>query len=61
VALKMSFSLFDTGQQRFKVKYMPWSTFHKAMLQPQNEKNTWDCLASADCIFGGVDKGISYM
>jgi len=61
VALKMANSCFDNGQQRFQVKYMQWATFHKAMLQPQNEMETWAQLTSADCVFGGVDRGMSYM
>jgi hypothetical protein len=51
----------NTAGRRFHVEYMFWPEFYRAMLQYHEKNETWEKFKSADCVFGGVDMGMSYM
>jgi hypothetical protein len=40
---------------------MNWNTFVEAMPDPTHNHDTWDRMAQADCLIGGIDHSLSYM
>jgi len=46
---------------QFILDFMDWDTFFQAMLNRNEHSNTWNRMAQADCIIGGIDTSISYM
>jgi hypothetical protein len=51
----------NTGTHQFTVDFMNWNTFVEAMLDETHHQNTWDAMALADCMIGGIDYSLSYM
>jgi hypothetical protein len=51
----------EDRDRRFNVKYIFWPEFLHTILRYQDKGDSWQKLASADCLFGGVDMGMSYM
>jgi|HubBroStandDraft_3_1064219.scaffolds.fasta_scaffold01257_2 hypothetical protein len=51
----------STKTNQFVMKFLDWETFFQAMLDRPNHTSTWNVMAKADCIIGGVDTSISYM
>jgi len=50
-----------TSMRQFNVDFMDWGTYCHAMLNRTNHTDTWNRLAQADCLIGGVDTSLSYL
>jgi hypothetical protein len=51
----------NSAIRRFNVEYMFWPEFAHAMVNSSGSNITWKKFKSTDCVFGGVDMGMSYM
>jgi hypothetical protein len=51
----------NTGEKQFIVDFMNWNTFLDAILERTHHQETWDAMAQADCMIGGLDYSLSYM
>jgi hypothetical protein len=50
-----------TGSHLFKIDFIPWKDFFKAMVDASGNMKIWSMLLEADCLIGGIDKSISYL
>lgn len=52
--------LYENGKA-FDVWFYTWNNFKEIVLDPANNPDGWNQLATMDCILGGINYAIDHM